>query len=661
MTMARRTNAPYVVFLQMPWATTHRPSIALAILTRLCAAEDVDSVTFYPNMDLSAAVGFETFGRFSDERALYGLSEHLFAVDIFGADALMSDDYVESFCKVMAKDEKIGNWTAPFGDVGFVKNIRDEIIPAFLDGALERVLAEEPDVVGFTSTFNQVMSSLALATRIKQADANIHVLAGGACFDGEMGPEYHRALPDSLDHVFLGEAEESFTEYLRRLKEGEPTPGIPGVTSYRDGEIEMTLGSPLADMEQSPTPDYDDFFAEAERLRATTGRVFNIEYLPFESSRGCWWGAKNHCVFCGINEELMPFRAKSVETVVQDLLYLSSRYRAVKFTATDWIISKWHCDELFQRLIDLDLDLELFYEVRPALKKAQIMQMHKAGILHVQPGIESLSTPLLRLMKKHSSAIRHVQFLRWTREIGVNLSYNILAGFPGEEAEWYLDMAQLIPRLKHLQPPLHNVHFIEMHRFAPLFEQRDDFDVDTYDLRSDYQFNFPDGRVDPKKIAYFFEHNSTATAPRDDYVHHVRAVIQPWIEAHEAKTPPVYEYVLGVGFMRIVDMREGEGRYLHLADLHYAVALLCDEVSSRRTLKNDLAHLYPAEIEDGTLDQVVDELIAGDVLFAEDDHLLLLPIGVHCRSTDELRRHVLGDRADERATGSEVPAEIAVG
>ena len=338
MTTASRTSALNVVFLQMPWATTHRPSIALAILTRLCAAEGVDARAFYPNMDLSAAVGFETFGRFADERALYGLSEHLFAVDIFGVEALESDAYVESFCKVMQNDETIGQWTAPFGELSYIKSLRDEVIPAFLDGALERVLAEEPDVVGFTSTFNQVMSSLALATRIKQADPNIQVLAGGACFDGDMGIEYHRALPDSLDHVFLGEAEESFTEYLRRLKAGEPTSGIAGVTDYRDGEIETVPGIPLQDMEQSPTPDYDDFFAEADRLRNSTGLIFNIEYLPFESSRGCWWGQKNHCVFCGINEQLMPFRAKSVDTVVNDLLFLSNRYRAVKFTATDWII-----------------------------------------------------------------------------------------------------------------------------------------------------------------------------------------------------------------------------------------------------------------------------------------------------------------------------------
>ena len=54
------------------------------------------------------------------------------------------------------------------------------------------------------------MSSLALAARIKKANPDIMTIFGGACFDGEMGKEYHRSLPHVVDHVFLGEADESF-------------------------------------------------------------------------------------------------------------------------------------------------------------------------------------------------------------------------------------------------------------------------------------------------------------------------------------------------------------------------------------------------------------------------------------------------------------------
>jgi ribosomal peptide maturation radical SAM protein 1 len=636
------TDAPYILFLCMPWATTHRPSIALAILTQLTKETDVRSRTFYPNLDMAALVGFETAGRFADERSLYGLSEHLFAVDLFGSEALESDKYLKALSDMMATDEIIGKWTAPFADLAYLKYLRDEVVPQFLTTQQQRVIAESPTAVGFTSTFNQVMSSLALGRRIKRAMPHVQILAGGACFDGEMGQEYHRALPEVLDHVFIGEAEESFREYLCRLKAGKSTHGIPGVTSYMAGKLQLLPGRPLADLNTSPSPNYDDFFFEADRLKQQTAKVFNIEYLPFESSRGCWWGQKSHCVFCGINEELMSFRAKDVDRVIEDIVMLSARYKVIKLTATDWIISKWHCNELFQRLKELNLDIEIFYEVRPVLKKWQIKAMKEAGIVRIQPGIESFSTPLLNLMKKHTSGIRQTQFLRWCKEIGIHLSYNILAGFPEEKTSWYLEMAEFIPHLRHLQPPLHNVHFIEMHRFAPLFEQRERFGVDMQTLRLDYLFNFPDGMVDPLKVGYFFHFRSTLTVPEGEYIDAVRSAITPWIAAHDQKIPPIYEYAIGASFLRITDTRFGEGRYLRLSGMHHDIVLLCDEIQTRKSLARDLVTRYPQEVADGTFDSVVDELIKADVLLAEGDQLLTLPIGHRVRTTEELRAYVLG-------------------
>jgi ribosomal peptide maturation radical SAM protein 1 len=393
-----KADSHLVLFLQMPWATTTRPSIALAILTRLCEEASIPVHCFYPNLDMTATVGFDTARQFANERALYGLSEHLFAVDLFGKHALNSDEYLSAFGAAIREASKEESWLLPYLDMNYLRSLRDEVVPRFLDITLQRVLADSPTVVGFTATFNQVMASLALANRIKRARSDIHTIAGGACFDGEMGREYHRALPHVLDHVFLGEAEESFREYLRRVKRAEGTGGIPGVTSVVEGELKLIPGRPLANLNESPAPNYDPFFFEADRVFHESGKTFNVEYIPFESSRGCWWGEKNHCVFCGINEDLMGFRPKNIDRVVEEIVLIASRYRVVKLTATDWIISRWHCDELFQRLTELDLDLELFYEVRADLTKRQLMLMKKAGILRVQPGIESLSTPLLKLM-----------------------------------------------------------------------------------------------------------------------------------------------------------------------------------------------------------------------------------------------------------------------
>lgn len=629
---------PHVLLLSMPWATTTRPSIALAILTRICRCEDASVSCFYPNLDLNAEIGFEAAARLANERSLYGLSEHLFAVDLFGREALDSEEYIEIVSGLGLPE--------PYDDGGFIRRLRDEVIPAFLDRLTERIVAAAPDVVGVTATFNQVLSSLALASRLKARLPEVRIIAGGACFDGEMGLEYQRALPHLLDHVFIGEAESSFREYLRRLREGRDTSGIPGVTSVAGGRLSFAPGSPLGDLNDSPMPDYDAFFHERERVRQATGRIFNIESLPFEGSRGCWWGSRSQCVFCGLNPDALAFREKGVDRVIQEIVALSRRYRVVKLAATDWIISRPQRARIFEELVELDLDLELFYETRADLTKGEVERMKAAGVTRIQPGIESLSTPLLKAMGKGTTAIRHLQFLRWCREYGVRVSYNILGGFPGEKAEWYREMTRLISRIGHLQPPLHNLHFVELHRFSPLFEQAAEMGVDEYRLRADYRFNFPEGLVDPMKVGYFFSFRSETLADPEEYAQEVREAIEPWIEAHEGNSPPVYEYFIGPEFLHIVDTRHGEGRIVDLAGLHQDVLLLCDQIQSRRKLAGALAPRYPDEIADDTLDRVIDELLERDLLYAEGHQLLALPTGHKPRTTEALRSYVLGAAAE---------------
>lgn len=626
-----------LLLVSMPWATTTRPSIALGILDRLCDEAGVSSASIFPNLDLAARMGLEAARPMSDERALYGLGEHLFAVDLFGREALDSDGFLELMCRL--------SLPAPFDDRDYVVHLRDEVIPDFLAATARRVLERRPAAVGFSATFNQVMASIALAGRLKREDPALMVIAGGACFDGEMGQECHRALPQILDHVFMGEAEESFREFLARRRAGASTQGIPGVTWFADGALHLVPGQALAEMDRSPMPNYQPYFDEVERVHAQTGTFFATEALPFEGSRGCWWGQKNHCLFCGINPELLKFREKSPERVVDEMLLLAHLHGISKLTATDWIISRRSRVAIFEALRDLDLDLEVFYETRSDLDKAEVRLMKEAGALRVQPGIESFSTPVLKLMRKGTTGLKQVRFLKWAREYGVRLSYNILCGFPGDRPEWYLEMAELIAAIPHLQPPTGNANFIELHRFSPLFEQRQAFGIDTYELRVDYRFNFPEGLVDPLKIGYFFEYESSTISDPTLYMDRVREVVGPWVANWEGRSLPRCEYLLGPGFVQITDGREGEERTLVLRGLAQDLFLLLDDIGTRHGLAADLAAKYPRQVEEGVLDRAIDQLVAQRILLEEDKALLALPVAVKPRPSEELRRYVLGAEA----------------
>ena len=171
-------------------------------------------------------------------------------------------------------------------------------------------------------------------------------------------------------------------------------------------------------MDEVPTPTYEEFFKRLERspLRA---ELWPEVAILFESSRGCWWGAKSHCTFCGLNGSLMPFQKKPPARVVDEILGFAAQYKILDFVAVDDIIDLGHIRDLLPQLSAARCDLEIFYETKANLKKDQLRTFYSSGVHAIQPGIESLSTPILRLMRKGVTALQNIRLLKWCAEIGI--------------------------------------------------------------------------------------------------------------------------------------------------------------------------------------------------------------------------------------------------
>ena len=67
--------------------------------------------------------------------------------------------------------------------------------------------------------------------------------------------------------------------------------------------------------------------------------------------------------------------------------------------------------------------------------------MAQAGVTKIQPGIESLSSNVLRLMRKGVRAIQNVNLLRWAQYYDIDVAWNLLWGFPGETEQDYTEQA----------------------------------------------------------------------------------------------------------------------------------------------------------------------------------------------------------------------------
>ncbi|WP_030760593.1 MULTISPECIES: RiPP maturation radical SAM C-methyltransferase [unclassified Streptomyces] len=335
----------------------------------------------------------------------------------------------------------------------------------FISRSAAEVLDEDPDVVGFTSTFMQNVSSLALAAELKRRRPGLTVVFGGSNCDGPMGHALHRNHP-FVDHVVRGEGEYAFPALLAHLDAGTPPVDVPGLcwwdggTSRANEESRRTVAP-----RDIGSPDYDIWQAE---LDASPVAEYVRPKLVVEGARGCWWGEKHHCTFCGLNGSAMAFRAKPGERLWAEVDRLVRRHRILDIVTVDNIIDMAYFTDFLPLAADSGWDLLMHYEVKSNLTADQLALLARSGAVHIQPGIESLGNRVLDLMDKGVTGSRNVRTLRECADRSLTCTWNYLYGFPGETADDYDPVVDQLPALVHLQPP-GGAFRIQLERFSPHF------------------------------------------------------------------------------------------------------------------------------------------------------------------------------------------------
>ncbi len=346
-----------------------------------------------------------------------------------------------------------------------------------LEKCLEEISVNTYDIVGFSVGFDcQKVPSIALAKALKTREPDIKVLWGGSGCDEEMAEALMEVF-EEIDAIVQGEAEATFLPMIRHLR-GESAIDLKNSLLRMEGKIVKTDQKPLPGvLDFIPLPDYETFI----KTRSRTGYGEDMLVLHFESSRGCWWGDKHHCKFCGIKAvSAANYRNKSGNTTLSIIKDLTGLYQPDYLYATDAILDLGYFKTLLPELTFLrkekGLQLNLFYETKSNLSKKQVEVMSSAGIRGIQPGIEHFSTNVLVLMDKGNSGIRNVELLKWTLTYHMEVVYGIILGTPGERQLDYDLLLELIPKITHLPPPL-GANRLSLHRSSPYFWTPDEFAI----------------------------------------------------------------------------------------------------------------------------------------------------------------------------------------
>jgi ribosomal peptide maturation radical SAM protein 1 len=518
-----------VLLVCMPFGSVFRPSIGLSLLKAGLARSGLTARVRYFSIDFAVRVGQGFYYGISDDdrpptEDLAG--EWIFASGLFRPTRRSVAAYVKQVLRKLGDPDKADEAGASDALIARILDARRQVAP-FLDDCAEEVLRERPRVVGFTSAFQQHTASLALARRIKQQRPAIAVVFGGANCTGRMGAETVRQFP-FVDAVVSGEGDIVFPKLVGRILGSRPLGSLPGVLTSSTGARRLSGEPPCApivtDLDELAEPDYSDYFEQFNESRL--GREWQPS-VPFETARGCWWGQKTQCTFCGLNGTTLSYRSKSPRRALEELVRLIEGHPECDVDVTDSILDPRYFRRFLPELGHRRLGATLCWEMKANLTKDQLRILRDAGVRLVQPGIESLSDAVLELMRKGVTGLQNIQVLKWCRELGIRPYWNLLWGFPDEPPEEYARMARLVPLLTHLTPPA-GFGPIRLDRFSPLFRDAAHFGLTKVNPLASYRhiYPFPDSVLKNLAHSFRFRYRSPRDVP--GYVRPLERALEVW-------------------------------------------------------------------------------------------------------------------------------------
>jgi ribosomal peptide maturation radical SAM protein 1 len=529
-----------VLSICMPFGSLLLPSIGLGLLKAGLTSQHVNSKVLYLTLKFAELIGIPLYQTISNGRpASYDLlGEWIFSGALFNPTEAGMEGYINDVLRgqSLAHRQAPDDYQKPISE-SFIQDIltvRGQV-DAFLDECVEEVLSYNPRIVAFTSVFHQQIAALSLAKRLKAQAPEIFIILGGANCEGVMGAEVIRQF-SFIDATISGEGDLVFPDLVQRVLNGKSIKDLQGVFTHDNIEQLSAAGNYLnatavTNMDALPFPDYDDYFEQLEASSIHLDEAHQPELL-FESSRGCWWGEKNQCTFCGLNGSSMAYRSKSAHRAMDELLYLTDRYPDCSIMVVDNILDMKYFKDFIPQLAAQELNIGLFYEVKANLRKEQIQMLSEAGIDRIQPGIESLSSQVLNLMQKGVKGIQNIQLLKWCKEYAVDPSWNWLWGFPGEQPEEYERMAKLIPLITHLQPP-QGVASIRLDRFSPNFEHSERHGFINVKPYPSYHYVYPFDDRSVANLAYYFTFDYNQPQDVDSYTQNLAKQIIQWKEVSD--------------------------------------------------------------------------------------------------------------------------------
>jgi len=307
---------------------------------------------------------------------------------------------------------------------------------------LREINHERPSVVGFSiSGSDQLAAAVICSAKLRRE------YAGRIVWGGSLIGNILRKLSTSqdvwwqplVDQFVLGEGEVALSELASWSVEEEASGRrLPDnvIASSDVGRVSVSYGrfEKLDDLEP---PSFDG-------LPIDDGYLMAQPLLPYQASRGCYWGL---CSFCDHEEGYRThYREKDATKVARELTELRHRHQTGQFQFVDEALKPDWLSRLVASLASTDPETRLrwfsYLRIDKALTPALLRDTYLRGCRLVLYGVETFNRRLMRLMKKGTSPELVERVLKDTHTARLRQAIWLISGFPTQTKDELQDDMQ---------------------------------------------------------------------------------------------------------------------------------------------------------------------------------------------------------------------------
>lgn len=308
----------------------------------------------------------------------------------------------------------------------FVFDRKSNIFWDFHKKNVEKIKEKNPSFVAISLvSTSQLISGLTLAHLIKKY-TSAHVNLAGNFFSRIKNElKKHPEFSEFCDSVTFLDGENQITKMAQYVNEEIKIDKVPNFLYFKDGKVLETESVSCAKLNDIPVLNLDG-------LDLT--KYYSPEIImPYETSRGCYWGK---CTFCdqGFGRE---FNTKNIGKVISEMRELKEKYGITRYEFIDESVSPVYLNDLANAINKTDINPEFFIDARLETQFTEeiLEKSYKAGLRMIMWGLESGSRRIMEAMNKGIDLDRRFEILKLANKYGIwNFAF-IFFGYPLETME----------------------------------------------------------------------------------------------------------------------------------------------------------------------------------------------------------------------------------